>query len=53
MGMSLLTVKERSLPMLEFWQALTDPDVTFLRTAILMGLLASAAFGMTGSLVVA
>lgn len=39
--------------MLEFWQALTDPDVTFLRTAILMGLLASAAFGMTGSLVVA
>ncbi|MEX0327050.1 MAG: metal ABC transporter permease [Puniceicoccaceae bacterium] len=39
--------------MLEFWQALIDPDVTFLRTALLMGLLASAAFGMTGSLVVA
>ncbi|MEX0331728.1 MAG: metal ABC transporter permease [Puniceicoccaceae bacterium] len=39
--------------MLEFWQALVDPDVTFLRTALLMGLLASAAFGMTGSLVVA
>jgi zinc transport system permease protein len=38
--------------MTDFWQALTDPDVSFLRTALLMGLLASAAFGMTGSLVV-
>lgn len=36
----------------EFWQALTDPDVSFLRTALLMGILASLAFGMTGSLVV-
>lgn len=35
-----------------FWQALTDPDVAFLRTALLMGLMASLAFGMTGSLVV-
>lgn len=38
--------------MIDFWQALTDPDVGFLRTAMLMGILASAAFGMTGSLVV-
>lgn len=36
----------------EFWQALWDPDVTFLRTALLMAVLASFAFGMTGSLVV-
>lgn len=35
-----------------FWQVLTDPDIGFLRTALLMGLLASPAFGMTGSLVV-
>ncbi len=36
----------------EFWEALTDPHVDFLRIALLMGLLASLAFGMTGSLVV-
>lgn len=35
-----------------FWQALTDPDIDFLRVALLMGLMASVAFGMTGSLVV-
>jgi zinc transport system permease protein len=44
---------ERRPPMIEFWQALVDPDFNFLRTALLMGLLASPAFGMTGSLVVA
>ncbi len=38
--------------MSDFWQALTDPDAGFLRAALLMGLLASFAFGMTGSLVV-
>jgi zinc transport system permease protein len=38
--------------MSEFWQALTDPDIAFLRRALLMGLLASLAFGMTGSFVV-
>lgn len=38
--------------MSEFWSLLTDPDVPFLRTALLMGLLASLAFGVTGSLVV-
>jgi zinc transport system permease protein len=38
--------------MTEFWQALTDPEIAFLRTALLMGLMASLAFGMTGSLVV-
>lgn len=38
--------------MREFWEALTDPDIAFLRTAMVMGLLASVAFGMTGSLVV-
>jgi hypothetical protein len=27
----------------DFWQALTDPNVDFLRTALLMGLLARAA----------
>lgn len=36
----------------DFWQALIDPNVGFLRTALLMGVLASVAFGMTGSLVV-
>jgi zinc transport system permease protein len=35
-----------------FWEALTDPDVNFLRVALLMGFMASIAFGMTGSLVV-
>lgn len=35
-----------------FWEVLTDPDIHFLRTALLMGLMASVAFGMTGSLVV-
>lgn len=38
--------------MVEFWHALVDPDMGFLRTALLMGVLASIAFGMTGSLVV-
>lgn len=38
--------------MTEFWQILIDPDINFLRVALLMGLLASVAFGMTGSLVV-
>jgi len=36
----------------EFWEVLTDPDIPFLRTALLMGFMASVAFGMTGSLVV-
>lgn len=35
-----------------FFEALTDPDVNFLRVALLMGLMSSIAFGMTGSLVV-
>lgn len=35
-----------------FWEVLTDPDIDFLRVALLMGLMASVAFGMTGSLVV-
>jgi zinc transport system permease protein len=38
--------------MTDFWQVLTDPDIDFLRAALLMGLLASLSFGMTGSLVV-
>lgn len=36
----------------EFWQALADPQIGFLRTAIWMGLLSSLAFGITGTLVV-
>ena len=40
------------MAMSDFWQALIDPDAGFLRAALLMGLLASFAFGMTGSLVV-
>ena len=43
---------KRGRPMTEFWELLKDPDITFLRTALIMGLLASLAFGMTGSLVV-
>jgi zinc transport system permease protein len=35
-----------------FWEALWDPDIAFLRMAVLMGLLASFAFGMTGTFVV-
>lgn len=35
-----------------FFDLLTDPEISFLRTALLMGLMASLAFGMTGSLVV-
>jgi len=38
--------------MTDFWKLLVDPDIAFLRTALLMGLLASIAFGTTGSLVV-
>ncbi len=38
--------------MTEFFQAVTDPEITFLRTALLMAVLASFAFGFTGSLVV-
>ena len=38
--------------MIEFWQTLSDPDIAFLRRAVLMGLFASLAFGMTGSFVV-
>jgi zinc transport system permease protein len=38
--------------MKDFWEVLTDPQIDFLRTALLMGLMASLAFGMTGSLVV-
>ncbi len=38
--------------MTEFWQILVDPDIGFLRAALLMGVLASLSFGMTGSLVV-
>lgn len=39
--------------MVEFWQALTDPDFPFLRYALLGGLVASVAFGVVGSYVVA
>lgn len=35
-----------------FWDLLTHPDIDFLRIAVLMGVLASVAFGMAGSLVV-
>lgn len=38
--------------MLEFWELLKDPDMPFLRMALFMGMLASPAFGITGSLVV-
>lgn len=38
--------------MSDFWEVLVDPDIGFLRAALLMGLLASLSFGMTGSLVV-
>lgn len=39
--------------MTEFFQALTDPNFPFLRTALVMGILASIAFGISGSFVVA
>ncbi len=39
--------------MAEFLQALTDPNVPFLRYALIAGMLASVAFGMVGSYVVA
>lgn len=38
--------------MIEFFQALTDPDLDFLRYAFFSGLAASAAFGIAGSYVV-
>lgn len=38
--------------MWEFWQAVMDPRVGFLRTALLMGLVSSIAFGVTGTFVV-
>ncbi len=39
--------------MIEFWEALRDPDFNFLRIALLMGVFASVAFGISGSFVVA
>ncbi len=39
--------------MLEFFRALADPGLAFLRYALLVGLLASVAFGIVGSYVVA
>lgn len=39
--------------MTDFLQALTDPHFPFLRTALAMGVLASIAFGISGSFVVA
>jgi zinc transport system permease protein len=39
--------------MFDFWRALADPAAAFLRTALLMGVLASFAFGAVGSFVVA
>ena len=39
--------------MIEFIQALTDPDIPFLRYALIAGLLLSFSFGIIGSYVVA
>jgi len=39
--------------MIEFFQALTDPAIPFLRYALIAGLLASVAFGVIGTFVVA
>jgi zinc transport system permease protein len=39
--------------MIEFFKALADPDLTFLRYALAVGLLASIAFGIIGTFVVA
>ncbi|NTV52604.1 MAG: metal ABC transporter permease [Candidatus Firestonebacteria bacterium] len=39
--------------MIEFFQALADPDLSFLRYALAVGLLASVAFGIIGTFVVA
>ncbi len=39
--------------MIEFFQALNNPDITFLRYALLAGVLASVAFGIVGTYVVA
>ncbi len=50
-GRTAAAAAERAA-MREFFQLLVDPQAGFLRTALLMGLLASLAFGMTGSLVV-
>jgi zinc transport system permease protein len=38
--------------MAEFFEALTDPDIAFVRHALFVGLLASVAFGILGSYVV-
>jgi len=37
---------------MDFWSALTHPDMVFLRYALLAGLISAIPFGMTGSLVV-
>jgi zinc transport system permease protein len=39
--------------MIEFFKALADPDLSFLRYALAVGLLASVAFGIIGTFVVA
>ncbi len=38
--------------MVEFWEALVDPDMAFLRYALVAGLLSSVAFGIVGTYVV-
>jgi zinc transport system permease protein len=38
--------------MIEFWDALTDPSVSFLRCSLIVGLLASVSLGIVGSYVV-
>ncbi len=38
--------------MMDFWQALLDPRLAFLRYAVMVGILASVSFGITGTYVV-
>jgi zinc transport system permease protein len=43
---------KKVIPMLEFWEALLDPDNEFLRLALYVGILASLPFGVIGTYVV-
>ena len=48
----ITNVRKKDISMLEFLQALCDPDIAFLRYALTAGMLAGIAFGIIGSFVV-
>lgn len=48
----IIVAVQEDTSMIELWDALTDPDLPFLRYALITGLLASISFGIIGTFVV-